>query len=99
MLGALQPTHLIIVIGIAMLLFGAQRLPDAARSLGRSARILKAEIGAGADRPAHAATEAPHTDAAPPASSPAGPTPARPAVTEGVRAAASEDPRTPGPRS
>lgn len=32
------------MIGIAVLLFGARRLPDAARSLGRSARILKAEL-------------------------------------------------------
>ena len=43
-MGELSPWHLAIVIGIAILLFGSQRLPDAARSLGRSARILKAEI-------------------------------------------------------
>jgi Sec-independent protein translocase protein TatA len=29
---------------MAILLFGARRLPEAARSLGRSARILKAEV-------------------------------------------------------
>jgi sec-independent protein translocase protein TatA len=80
MLGALQPTHLILVIGIAILLFGAQRLPDAARSLGRSARILKAEISAGADAPAHTPTEAPQTNAAMPARSPDAPTPGRPAI-------------------
>jgi sec-independent protein translocase protein TatA len=44
-MGALSPTHWMIVIGILVLLFGAKRLPDAARSLGRSARILKAEVG------------------------------------------------------
>ena len=43
-MGALSPTHWMIVIGILVLLFGAKRLPDAARSLGRSARILKAEV-------------------------------------------------------
>ena len=41
--GALKPWHLFIVVGILVLLFGAKKLPDAARSLGRSMRILKAE--------------------------------------------------------
>jgi sec-independent protein translocase protein TatA len=86
---------LILVIGIAILLFGAQRLPDAARSLGRSARILKAEISAGADAPAHTPTEAPQTNAAMPARSPDAPTPGRPAISEGVCAAGFEDSRTP----
>ncbi|GHD20341.1 Sec-independent protein translocase subunit TatA [Nocardiopsis kunsanensis] len=36
------PTIAILVI-VALLLFGAKKLPDLARSLGRSARILKAE--------------------------------------------------------
>jgi sec-independent protein translocase protein TatA len=35
-----------------MLLFGAKRLPEAARGLGRSTRILRSEIGSiGSDRP------------------------------------------------
>ncbi|SIO85178.1 Sec-independent protein translocase subunit TatA [Nocardiopsis sp. JB363] len=36
------PTIAILVI-LAIVLFGAKKLPDLARSLGRSARILKAE--------------------------------------------------------
>jgi len=43
-LGGLQPWHWIIVIAIFVLLFGARRLPDAARSLGKSMRIFKSEI-------------------------------------------------------
>ena len=43
-MGEMSPWHWLIVIAIAVLLFGARRLPDAARSLGRSARILKAEL-------------------------------------------------------
>jgi sec-independent protein translocase protein TatA len=63
-MGAMSPTHWLIVIGALVLLFGAKRLPDAARSLGRSARILKAEVReAGADQAAStdeaAATPAP----------------------------------------
>jgi sec-independent protein translocase protein TatA len=45
-MGELSPWHWLIVIAIAVLLFGAKRLPDAARSLGRSARILRAELRA-----------------------------------------------------
>jgi len=44
-MGSLSPTHWLIVIVVLVLLFGAKRLPDLARSLGRSARILKAELG------------------------------------------------------
>lgn len=52
--GAMSPTHWIIVIALLVLLFGAKRLPDAARSLGRSARILKSEVsGLHADQETH----------------------------------------------
>jgi sec-independent protein translocase protein TatA len=43
-LGALQPWHWIIVIAVLVLLFGSKKLPDAARSLGKSMRIFKSEI-------------------------------------------------------
>ncbi|WP_213450177.1 Sec-independent protein translocase subunit TatA [Rhizomonospora bruguierae] len=43
MTGALKPWHIIVVVVVLILLFGAKRLPDAARSLGRSMRIIKAE--------------------------------------------------------
>jgi sec-independent protein translocase protein TatA len=42
-MGELRPWHIIVVAGVLVLLFGAKRLPDAARSLGRSMRLLKAE--------------------------------------------------------
>ena len=35
--------ELILVVLVIMVLFGAKRLPDSARALGRSMRILKAE--------------------------------------------------------
>ncbi len=41
---ALGPWHLVIIAAFFALLFGAKRLPDAARSLGRSARIMKSEL-------------------------------------------------------
>ncbi|WP_410809312.1 Sec-independent protein translocase subunit TatA [Micromonospora sp. 067-2] len=42
-MGALKPWHIAILVVVLILLFGAKRLPDAARSLGRSLRIIKAE--------------------------------------------------------
>jgi sec-independent protein translocase protein TatA len=42
-MGALRPWHIAIFVVVLVLLFGAKRLPDAARSLGRSLRIIKAE--------------------------------------------------------
>jgi sec-independent protein translocase protein TatA len=39
----LQGPELLIILFIVLLLFGAKRMPDMARSLGRSVRILKAE--------------------------------------------------------
>ncbi|MGI8536979.1 MAG: Sec-independent protein translocase subunit TatA [Mycobacteriales bacterium] len=35
--------ELVLVVLVIMVLFGAKRLPDASRSLGRSIRIFKAE--------------------------------------------------------
>ena len=40
---SLGPTELIIIAVVIILLFGAKKLPDMARSIGRSAKILKAE--------------------------------------------------------
>ncbi|MFD4672647.1 Sec-independent protein translocase subunit TatA [Lentzea sp. NPDC058450] len=42
-MGNLGPTELIIIAVVIILLFGAKKLPDMARSLGKSAKIFKAE--------------------------------------------------------
>jgi sec-independent protein translocase protein TatA len=44
MINGLTPTHLIILVLVIVLLFGAKKLPDAARSLGKSMRIFKSEV-------------------------------------------------------
>jgi len=41
--GNLGATELIIIAVVIILLFGAKKMPDMARSLGRSMRIIKAE--------------------------------------------------------
>jgi len=39
-MGSLSWWHWLIIVGAFVLLFGAKRLPDAARGVGRSLRIL-----------------------------------------------------------
>ena len=43
-MGSLSPWHWAILAVVLVLMFGAKKLPDAARSLGKSMRIFKSEI-------------------------------------------------------
>ena len=43
--GLFEGWHIVILVVVVVLVFGWKRLPDAARSLGRSMRIFKAEVG------------------------------------------------------
>ena len=48
-----SPWKILIVAVVLIVLFGSKKLPDAARSLGKSMRILKTEVGSlHADEPA-----------------------------------------------
>jgi sec-independent protein translocase protein TatA len=58
-MGALKPWHIFILVAVLVLLFGAKRLPDAARGLGRSMRILKAETKGLAEDDVKSKAEAP----------------------------------------
>ncbi|MDP9221277.1 MAG: Sec-independent protein translocase subunit TatA [Actinomycetota bacterium] len=44
MRGLFEGWHIIILLVVVLVLFGYKRLPDAARSLGRSMRIFKSEV-------------------------------------------------------
>lgn len=44
-----QPSHWLVIVVIAALLFGYKKLPEMARSAGRSMRIFKTEIKGMAD--------------------------------------------------
>ncbi|MER6954633.1 Sec-independent protein translocase subunit TatA [Streptomyces sp. NPDC001858] len=46
MFGRLGAPEIILILVVIILLFGAKKLPDMARSLGKSARILKSEAKA-----------------------------------------------------
>ncbi|AHH94662.1 Sec-independent protein translocase subunit TatA [Kutzneria viridogrisea] len=43
---AFGPTHLVILLLVVVVLFGARKLPSAARGIGQSLRIFKAEMSA-----------------------------------------------------
>ena len=43
-MGRIGPTEIIIIAVLIILIFGWKKLPDAARSLGRSARVFKSEV-------------------------------------------------------
>ncbi len=45
-MGGLSWWHWLVIGGAFILLFGAKKLPDAARGVGRSLRILKSEVSA-----------------------------------------------------
>ncbi|MER7790313.1 Sec-independent protein translocase subunit TatA [Streptomyces sp. NPDC097640] len=42
----LEPWHLLIVAIVVIMVFGSKKLPDTARALGKSVRILKSEAKA-----------------------------------------------------
>lgn len=57
-MGVMRPWHIAVLVVVLILLFGAKRLPDAARSLGRSLRIIKAETKGLADDDVNGKAEA-----------------------------------------
>jgi len=79
-MGELSWWHWLIVVLVFVLLFGSKRLPDAARALGKSMRILKTEVKGLHDDDEAPAAAAPAT-ALPPPATPATPPPAMPSET------------------
>jgi sec-independent protein translocase protein TatA len=56
-MGAFGWPHLLIILAVILLLFGAAKLPALARSLGQSARVFKGEMKAMKDDDKPAAGE------------------------------------------
>jgi sec-independent protein translocase protein TatA len=83
MLG-LGPPELIIIALLILALFGYKKLPDAARAIGRSARIFKAETKGLHDDPAprdlESKAEAQYVRETPPPTTPPPATPTPPAA-------------------
>lgn len=77
MFAGLTGWHLLIVLAVILLLFGATKLPALAKSMGQSARVFKGEMKAMKEDDAAAATT---TTPAQPAVSPTLQPPAAPVV-------------------
>lgn len=76
-MGELSWWHWLIVVLVFVILFGSKRLPDAARALGKSMRILKTEVkGLHDDDASDAAPPAAALPPVPTTSSEAAPSPA-----------------------
>ncbi|MEI6360572.1 MAG: Sec-independent protein translocase subunit TatA [Actinomycetes bacterium] len=95
MLGQLRGWEWLIIVALILLLFGAKRLPDAARGLGRSMRIFKAETKGLMEDGTTAPAETP--DAAAPAAPAVQAAPAAPAVQAAPAAPAELPPAAQAP--
>ena len=56
--GLFQPTHLLMIFGIALLVFGPKKLPELGKGIGEGIRGFKSAIKAEEEKPASATTVA-----------------------------------------
>lgn len=101
-MGGLAWWHWLVILAVFILLFGAKKLPDAARGLGRSLRILKSEVSAmqeddkakkdlsETEETARAATPTPQISATPLPQTPVAPPAPAPAVVDSAAAVVEE---------
>jgi sec-independent protein translocase protein TatA len=47
--GLFQPMHLLVILGIALLVFGPKKLPELGKGLGEGIRIFKSSLRDGND--------------------------------------------------
>ena len=43
-MGAMRPWHIIVLVIVLIIVFGASKLPDIAQNIGKSAKVLKKEM-------------------------------------------------------
>jgi len=55
--GLLQPTHLLLIFFIALLVFGPRKLPELGKGLGEGIRALKEGMKDGAAQPSNTSNE------------------------------------------
>jgi sec-independent protein translocase protein TatA len=53
--GLFQPTHLLLIFGIALLVFGPKKLPELGKGIGDGIRGFRSAIKADEDKPVSAA--------------------------------------------
>ena len=60
--GLLQPMHLVLILGIALVVFGPKKLPDLGRGLGLGIRGFRDAVSGATETPRIGATEAPRDE-------------------------------------
>jgi len=60
--GLFQPMHLMIIAGIALLIFGPKKLPELGKGLGESIRGFKAAVATKPEEKPVAEKQVPRTD-------------------------------------
>lgn len=58
-MGRLGPTEILLLLALALLLFGPRRLPEMGRALGRTIREFRGSMGAAQEEMKKAAAEEP----------------------------------------
>src|ERR1700685_3361502 len=87
----LQPTHLLFVLVVALLVLGPKRLPEASRAIGKGIRDFRMAVSG--EEPDHTAIATPATTASVmTAPAPAAPAPAAPAPAAAPAVIPSETP-------
>ena len=56
--GLFQPTHLLLIFGIALLVFGPKKLPELGKGIGEGIRGFKSAMKAEEEKPASRTTTA-----------------------------------------
>jgi len=59
--GLFQPMHLVVILGIALLVFGPRKLPELGKGLGEAIRGFKSSINGGEAAPPAPSTRAEDT--------------------------------------
>jgi sec-independent protein translocase protein TatA len=54
--GLFQPMHLLVIFGIALLVFGPKKLPELGKGIGEGIRGFKSAIKAEEEKPANTST-------------------------------------------
>ena len=58
--GLFQPMHLLVILGLALLVFGPRKLPELGKGLGEAIRGFKSSINGGEAAPPASSTRAEH---------------------------------------
>jgi len=60
--GLLQPTHLLIILAVALFVFGPKKLPELGQGLGKGIRSFRDSMKAATEEPEKLETAVPHSE-------------------------------------